>query len=365
MSLVVQPSMNSAWHREGSPHNAAVSIPKTHEGSKLKVSLLKLSDIKLSSEYLRVETDVTSLKKSVENVGLIHPVTINEDYELLAGARRFQAVRELGWDEIPVHVVDRDVLVQELISIDENLVRCPLNKLELERFLNRGREIFEALNPTASKVNLSAEDLSPEEKQQQKEREDNEKDSFAAVTSEKIGLSKTVIKSAIKRDALASEAVKHARGQGELNATTTNEIIRLDKQAQEEILPLVANKTAKDTRRIVAAAKKGGLAAAIEESEKAVPMPREYRQMISPLRRVNKSITRILAEELRYEGPEQGKINGELLELKNKLDQYFEMIGLEGGPPDGSSTTQQDRARGESSRPSEYDSVPENEVPAM
>ena len=292
----------------------------------MKVTLRKVAEIKLNSEYLRTDTDVTSLKKSVENVGLIHPVTINKDDELLAGARRLQAVRELGWEEIPVQVVDRDVLVQELISIDENLVRTPLAKLELERLLNRGREIFETLHPTANKVDLSAEDLSPEEKQQQKEREEEDNDSFTAVTSEKLGLSKSVIKGAIKRDALASDEVKQARGQGELNATTTNEIIRLDKNSQAKILPLVANKTAKETRRIVNAAKKGGIAAAVEESEKATPLPREYQQMISPLRRVSKSITRILAEELRYEGSEQAKINKELRELKNKLEQYFEMV---------------------------------------
>ena len=328
----------------------------------MKVSIRKVSDIKLSSGYLRLETDVTSLKNSIENVGLIHPVTVNQDDELLAGARRFQAVRDLGWDEIPVQVVERDVLVQELISIDENLVRAPLKKLELERLLNRGREIYETLNPTASRVDLSAEDLSPEEKEAQKEREEAEEDSFAAVTSEKLGLSKSVIKGAIKRDALASDAVKQARGQGELNATTTNEIIRLDKETQEKILPLVANKTSKETRRIVAAAKKDGLAAAIEESEKAVPLPREYRQMLSPLRRVSKSITRILAEELRYEGSEKGKINSELLELKNKLEQYFEMMSAQSESA-GGSAKQDDVVRDEPQAGRDF--VPEDEVPAL
>ncbi len=298
----------------------------------MKVSVRKISDVKCNNQYLRLETDVTTLKKSIENVGLIHPVTINEDDELLAGARRFQAVRELGWEEIPVHVVDRDALVQELISIDENLVRSPLNSLELERFLNRGREIYESLNPTANRVDLSSEDLSTEQKQQQKEKDDQDEDSFAAVTAEKTGLSKSVIKGAIKRDALASDAVKSARGHGELNATKTNELIKLDKDAQEKVLALVANMTAKDTRRVVAAAKKGGYPAAVAECEKVVPLPREYSQMLSPMRRVNKSITRILVEELRYEGPEQKKINQELRDLRDKLGQYFEMMELEAQP---------------------------------
>ena len=58
-------------------------------------------------------------------------------------------------------------------------------------------------------------------------------------------------------------------------------------------------------------------------------MPREYSQMIAPIKRVNKSIGRILAEELKYEGPEQGKINNELVQLRNQLTLYFQMMGVE------------------------------------
>ncbi len=321
---------NFAWTCAESAHNAAAQTgPYPNEESKVNVSVRKVADIKLNNEYLRVETDVDALKKSVESVGLIHPVTINQENELLAGARRVQAVRELGWEEIPVQVIDRDVMVQELISIDENLVRSPLSHLELEKYLNRGREIYEAINPKANKVDLSSEDLSAEEKRQQKEQEEQDEDSFAAITAEKTGLSKSVIKGAIKRDALASEAVKRARGGGELNATKTNEIIKLEMDAQEQVLPLLANKTAKEARQIVAAAKSGGLTAAIEASEKVVPLPREYSQMLSPMKRVNRSISRILVEELRYDGPEQSKINNELMQLKNNLIQYFRMVGME------------------------------------
>ena len=296
----------------------------------MNISTRKIADIQLENEYLRKDTDVSSLKKSLASVGLIHPVTVNADDQLLAGARRYQAAKELGWDEIPVHVVDRDAMVQELISIDENLVRTALGPLELEQYLNRGREIYESLHPDAHKVTLSTEEPgSPEEKQRMKDVEEQDEDSFAAITADKTGLSKAVIRGAIRRDALASDAVKRARGEGDLNATKTNEIIKLQKDEQEHILPLVADKTAKETRRIVAAAQEGGIAAAIEESESFVPIPREYSQLISPVRRANRSISRILIEELRYEGPEQRKIHNELIALKNNLVQFFEMMGVE------------------------------------
>ena len=295
----------------------------------LNVSVRPIADLKLDNEYLRTGTDVSALMKSLDSIGLIHPVTINREGELLAGARRVQAAKELGWTEIAVHVVDREVLVQELISIDENLVRSPLTTLELETCLNRGREIYEQIHPTANKVDISAEELSKEEKLEQIVKEEQDEDSFAAVTAEKTGLSKSVIKGAIKRDALASPAVKQARSEGELNATQTNEIIKLEAETQEHVLPLIADKTAKDTRRIVAAAKEGGLEAAIQESQKVVPLPKEYSQMVAPMKRVNRSISRILIEELRYEGPEQTKINNELITLKNNLLQYFRMMGVE------------------------------------
>ncbi|MCK5809951.1 MAG: ParB N-terminal domain-containing protein [Cocleimonas sp.] len=292
----------------------------------MKITTLPLSDIKRNSQYLRVNTDVETLKKSIEKVGLINPLTVNSDNELLAGARRYQAISELSWTEAPVHIVKGDSLEQELISIDENLVRTPLSKLEFEKCLNRGREIYEALNPTAIKVDLSSEELSPENKQKQKEKDKLDTDSFAAITADKTGLSKSVIKSAIKRDELASDAVKTARGSGELNATQTNAIITLDKNIQEDVLPLITDKTVKEARKIIRAAKKGGLEAATAASEEIVPLPKEYTLIKSPLKRINKNLSRILLEELKYDGPEQQQINKEMRELKDNLDHYFQML---------------------------------------
>ena len=292
----------------------------------MEIATRLLSDIKRNNEYLRIDTDIETLKKSIEKVGLINPVTINKNNELLAGARRFQAIEALGWNELFVHIVDRDVLEQELISIDENLVRTPLNKLELEKCLNRGREIYEELNPTAVKMDLSHQESSTENTQKQKEKDKLDTNSFAAITAEKTGLSKSIIQSAIRRDALASEAVKKARGLGELNASQTNAIIVLDEIDQEKILPLISDKTVKEAKEIIRAAKKGGVDAAIEVSENLVPLPKEYVLIKSPLKRMNKNLSRILLEELKYDGPEQLQINKELLELKQNLDSYFHML---------------------------------------
>lgn len=292
----------------------------------MEIATRKLADITTSSDYLRLNTDVSTLKKSIEKIGLINPITINNNNELLAGARRFQAVTDLGWEDVTVHIVERDLLEQELISIDENLVRTPLNKLELEKCLNRGREIYEELNPTANKIDLSSETLTPENKQKEKEKEKLDTNSFAAITAEKTGLSKSVIKGAIKRDALASEAVKQARSAGEINASQTNEIIKLDKEIQEKVLPLIADKTLKEAKKIITAAQNKGVDAAIEETENLIPLPREYTQLRSPLRKLNQNLSLIIAEELRYDGAEQQQIKKEMLALKENVENYFRML---------------------------------------
>ena len=71
--------------------------PYSQPDQTVKIVEIGVAEIKLDSEYLRVDTDVETLKKSIASVGLIHPLTVNQDKQLLAGARRLQALRELGW----------------------------------------------------------------------------------------------------------------------------------------------------------------------------------------------------------------------------------------------------------------------------
>ena len=84
---------------------------------------MNINEISVSNKYLRTNTNVEKLKKSIETVGLINPLIINENNELIAGGRRYTAMKELGYEEVPVFKVSKNSLEQELISIDENLVR--------------------------------------------------------------------------------------------------------------------------------------------------------------------------------------------------------------------------------------------------
>jgi len=75
--------------------------------------------------------NVTELAESIQAVGLLHPVVVTADLHLVAGGRRLAAIRELGWTEVPVTVVDlataSDVLRAEL---EENTCRKSLSPME-------------------------------------------------------------------------------------------------------------------------------------------------------------------------------------------------------------------------------------------
>ena len=63
-----------------------------------------LSQIK-GAEPKRAHGSIADLKTSIADVGLINPLTIDQNRNLLAGRRRFQAISELGWAEVDCHVL--------------------------------------------------------------------------------------------------------------------------------------------------------------------------------------------------------------------------------------------------------------------
>lgn len=282
-----------------------------------------ISTINTSNKYLRLDSNVDKLKKSIETVGLINPLVVNENFELIAGGRRFKAMQELGYTEVPVVQVKKSDLEQELISIDENLVRKDLSNLELEQSLSRGREIYEALYPSATKY--TEEDLSTPEMNEIHVEMPNDQRSFIDLTAEKTGLSKRVIKSAIDREERASEKVKNLRAHGELNATQTNEIIKLSKEDQEHVVDLIKDKSAKEVKELVTNVNKNGLQSAVNELVNSPSLPKEYKSLKTLLQRTNKTLAKILIEEMKSEHDDVKAILDYISTLRVSLDQFVEL----------------------------------------
>jgi len=70
-------------------------------GRQMKVALSNIKNTQLRRDH----GDIAHLKASIADVGIINPLTVDSEYNLLAGRRRFQAVSELGWMEVECHVL--------------------------------------------------------------------------------------------------------------------------------------------------------------------------------------------------------------------------------------------------------------------
>lgn len=71
----------------------------------------KIADLKSASYNPIGRTDKKKLAgmiKSIEAVGLIYPIAITKSGQVIDGHRRLAAVKEMGWEEVPVVVVSGD-----------------------------------------------------------------------------------------------------------------------------------------------------------------------------------------------------------------------------------------------------------------
>ena len=187
---------------------------------------IKISDIKINPGRREAEPRaVEELAKSISAVGLMNPVTLDQNNTLIAGLHRLEAAKLLGWTEIECTVMGMDDVQAELAEIDENIVRTRLNRQELCEQLLRRKEIYETLHPetrhgmrngqTAKNANLAT----------------LETKSFAEDTAEKTGMSKRAVSRLLQ---IANNLTGDARRIVEAHNMTQDTALKLSRLQHDE-----------------------------------------------------------------------------------------------------------------------------------
>ena len=88
---------------------------------------------------------VRELAESIRTIGLLNPITIDNQNYLVCGFHRLSAYKLLGFETIPAITKDYSLLYSELGEIEENLTRSPLSKIEIAEHIVRREGIYSEL----------------------------------------------------------------------------------------------------------------------------------------------------------------------------------------------------------------------------
>ena len=83
---------------------------------------------------------MSGLMISIQDKGLLEPIIVRpsvDGYEVVAGMRRYEACKKLGWRRVPAHVVELDDREAFEVSLLENIQRETLNPIEEARAFRR------------------------------------------------------------------------------------------------------------------------------------------------------------------------------------------------------------------------------------
>lgn len=94
--------------------------------------ITKISSIHIGSRFRQEYKDIPQLAESIQRIGLIHPILLDQDNNLVAGGRRLRAYIYLDKDEIECTLKeDLTELDRRIIEVEENIQRQDLEWHEL------------------------------------------------------------------------------------------------------------------------------------------------------------------------------------------------------------------------------------------
>ena len=111
---------------------------------------IQIEDILIQDRIRQDVGDLSELISSIKSVGLIHPIVLNEKYELLTGYRRLQACKLLGWETVDCTIVNTTGdAVQELdYEYHENIGRKSLSEADQHAYDTKREQLLNPPKPS-------------------------------------------------------------------------------------------------------------------------------------------------------------------------------------------------------------------------
>jgi ParB family chromosome partitioning protein len=126
------------------------------EITKLYVSNINVRKTLTSEED---ETGITDLANDINTNGLINPITVrlnNDKYEIIAGQRRYLAIKQLNKTHIPCNILNIDTQKAEEISLVENVQRNQMTTCDKVRSYSKLYDVYNGdIDKVISAIHIS------------------------------------------------------------------------------------------------------------------------------------------------------------------------------------------------------------------
>ena len=184
-------------------------VPKDKQIQDLELN--KITPNRYQPRHTFSNESIKELAQTINEEGLLQPIIVREDgngYEIIAGERRFRAVKSLGWEKIPAIVNNMDDDKAASLAVIENLQRENLNPID-------EAEAYKSL--------MELNDLTQ------------------TALAKDMGKSQSYVANKLRLLKL-SQKVKDALVTGEISARHGRALVNLDEKDQARVLDEIINK---------------------------------------------------------------------------------------------------------------------------
>jgi ParB family chromosome partitioning protein len=99
---------------------------------------IPINEVIVKNRIRRELGDIEALAESFRRYGQISPIVVNKKNVLIAGGRRLEAAKLLGWESISAVVLDSNDKLELLeLEVEENKFRKDFNEEETADALNK------------------------------------------------------------------------------------------------------------------------------------------------------------------------------------------------------------------------------------
>ena len=254
---------------------------------------ININEIKINTGRREASPyDIRKLADSIAEIGLMNPITVDADHNLIAGLHRLEAAKLLEWTEIECTVNDLDSLHAELAEIDENYVRVNLTPLETSKLMLRRKEIYETLHPETKAGAAQGNGMKRSaEGGQLTDNLSARSKSFAQDTAEKLGVDERTVRRQVKiAKNLTPEAQAIIEEAGvKVTQQSLDRLSRLEPEQQEEA-----------AKKLVSGAPQVKIEAESEAEEETEARPLDEENMVDDSDMFQNFVSEFLSDFQRY-----------------------------------------------------------------